>query len=284
MCKMIKNSSKCVALFLAFAFVSAPLFAQVAVNATGKAILGRERAGNDWANEVTVEVLGTGTDAFRTGSRISFGDYASSPSGAHAYIGEARSSVTGDGYDDTDALQINGRRGIYFTTMDIAGTATVNTMKLTTSGDLYIRGALFQNQSNITSDIRLKKNVKPLIGALALVLQLQGIRYDFTPLPLDPKIKEELDKAQPKDEKEQKALAENKKAVEKMTAVVPDQIGFSAQEIQKVLPGAIATGDSGYLSVNYAAILPVLTEAIKEQQVQIETLKKEIEELKKKVK
>jgi hypothetical protein len=46
------------------------------------------------------------------------------------------------------------------------------------------------------------------------------------------------------------------------------QVGFLAQEVEKVLPELITTDNSGYKSVAYANVVPVLVEAIK-------TLKKE---------
>ncbi len=47
----------------------------------------------------------------------------------------------------------------------------------------------------------------------------------------------------------------------------PDrQIGFKAQEVQKLLPEVVSEMTDGMLAVDYAKIVPVLVEAIKEQQ------------------
>ena len=55
------------------------------------------------------------------------------------------------------------------------------------------------------------------------------------------------------------------------------QIGFIAQELKKVLPQLVSQNDSGYYSVNYVKVVPVLVMAMKEQQAIIEAQKKENE-------
>ena len=50
-------------------------------------------------------------------------------------------------------------------------------------------------------------------------------------------------------------------------------VGVIAQEIEDVLPEAVRTNETGYLSVRYEKIVPLLIEAIKDQQKQIEELK-----------
>ena len=53
------------------------------------------------------------------------------------------------------------------------------------------------------------------------------------------------------------------------------QIGFSAQEVEKLFPEIVVTDATGYKSVDYGRITPILVEAVKEQQQQIDELKKE---------
>jgi hypothetical protein len=52
------------------------------------------------------------------------------------------------------------------------------------------------------------------------------------------------------------------------------QLGFIAQDIGTILPEVVSFEES--MSVNYQAIIPILTKAIQEQQAQIETLKQRI--------
>jgi hypothetical protein len=50
------------------------------------------------------------------------------------------------------------------------------------------------------------------------------------------------------------------------------QIGLLAQDVEKIIPEAVNEKD-GYKGVDYARIVPLLIESIKEQQKQIEELK-----------
>lgn len=59
------------------------------------------------------------------------------------------------------------------------------------------------------------------------------------------------------------------------------QYGFIAQEVETVLPDLVTTSQEGYLSLNYNGFIPMLVEAVKEQQAKINTLEEEIRKLKK---
>jgi hypothetical protein len=110
------------------------------------------------------------------------------------------------------------------------------------------------------SDKRLKTNIKPIKNPLDKVKSLNGFTYNWN------------DKA--------KALA-NYDTEESL-------VGVFAQEIQEVLPEAVKlapfdndmTGNSisgeNYLTVQYDKIVPLLIEAIKDQQKQIDELKSKI--------
>jgi hypothetical protein len=87
-----------------------------------------------------------------------------------------------------------------------------------------------------TSDERLKSDIVPLTNALNTILELDG-----------------------------KAFIKDGKA----------SVGLIAQQVQKVLPQVVVTGEDEMqtLSVQYGNIVAVLIEAVKEQQKQIEELK-----------
>jgi hypothetical protein len=97
------------------------------------------------------------------------------------------------------------------------------------------------------SDIRYKENVKPIFNALNKVLQLEGKTFNWKP-----------------DTKQHSIIK------------LESDVGFIAQQVQEVLPEIVRKNDDGYLSIRERAIVPLLVEAIKEQQKQIDELKKKL--------
>jgi len=63
-----------------------------------------------------------------------------------------------------------------------------------------------------------------------------------------------------------------------------EHIGFSAQQVQKIIPEAVTKNDKGYLLVNNDPILWTMLNAIKEQQAQMQSQQKEIQQLRQEVK
>lgn len=101
-----------------------------------------------------------------------------------------------------------------------------------------------------TSDAKFKKDITPLKNANDIISKLQGVTYNWRT--------EEF--------KSKKFSTEN-------------QIGFIAQEVQKVLPAAVTKDANGDYAINYIEIIPVLTEAMKEQNATIENQNSKIENL-----
>ena len=98
-----------------------------------------------------------------------------------------------------------------------------------------------------SSDKRLKENVKTLDNALDKICKIKGVEFDW----IDGK-------------------DEHGNSVHSNTG---HDVGVIAQEIEEVLPEVVTTRDNGYKAVKYEKIVPLLIEAIKEQQKQIEELK-----------
>ena len=112
-------------------------------------------------------------------------------------------------------------------------------------GDLWVDGTL-----NTPSDKRLKINIETLTGVLAKLEQLRGVSYLY---------------------KDQQKYAAG------------PQVGVIAQELQKVFPELVSTGADGYLAVNYSQLTAVLLQAVKEQQTEIDQLKKQMQKVMKKL-
>ena len=90
----------------------------------------------------------------------------------------------------------------------------------------------------LASDARLKSNIFSLGATLSKLLKIDGKRYTFK---------------------------ESGK----------ESVGVLAQEIQEVFPELVKTNKEGLLSVNYQGLIPVLINAVKEQQQTLETVQKE---------
>ena len=93
-----------------------------------------------------------------------------------------------------------------------------------------------------TSDIRLKENITPLSTPLEKVMKLQGVDFTWKP-DIDSEYAGKKD------------------------------IGLIAQQVEEVLPDAVETRYNGYKAVRYEKVIPLLVEAVKEQQKQIDELK-----------
>jgi Chaperone of endosialidase len=141
----------------------------------------------------------------------------------------------------------------------VAGTETAGIfignawgMEIDRSWNLKVRGAITSSVGLITtcSDRRFKKDFTKIESPLKKISQLDGLHYYW-------RTEEFLDRGFSKDR----------------------QIGFIAQEIEKIFPEMVFTDEKGFKSVDYARLTPVLVEAMKEQQKQIEDLKNKNQKL-----
>lgn len=167
---------------------------------------------------------------------------------------------TGWGYGMSGVSNSNGGLGLY---AQVPSPNTNNIYAIYSFGRVLSTGGYFT-----TSDANLKTNIKPVQNAISLLSQIEPVYFDF---------KDEYSK-----------FVEGK-----------NQIGFLAQNIEKVLPMAISdvrliakkvvgkkmdnqVESLQSKAVNYEALIPLLTKAIQEQQLIIEELQKRIEILEKK--
>ena len=117
-----------------------------------------------------------------------------------------------------------------------------------TSSNLSFDGTNLSVGGDITafaSDMRLKQGIEQIEGAVAKVCQLSGFTYEFN-----------------QEAKHQLRLPKGRHA------------GVSAQEVEKVLPEAVAQRPNDkFLTVKYEKLIPLLIEAIKELKTEIDDLK-----------
>jgi hypothetical protein len=192
----------------------------------------------------------------------SMGFYSIAPSAYETAIGSFNTN-----YTPISATDWNPNDRLFVIGNGINGAERSDALIIYKSGNAYIQGSLgigttdpdqklvVYNGSTTgkyttagwthTSDIRLKENIVPVSNVLSDVLKLQGVRFSF--------------------------ISDNTKT---------RQIGFIAQDFEKVFPEFVVSDNDGYKSISYGQISAVLVEAIKEQQQQIESYKSENDNLK----
>ena len=268
----MKNIKTCTLLIL-FIMATMNAFAQIKVNQDGRTYIGRETDNpnyNDPTKFCTTNSFGVGGDTYRAGAKISFGDFGTPANGgANVLVGEW---TTGD----SDGMQLHGKNGIFFST---GGVGNYDVGKFVGS-DFFLRGSIYANAPQYFSDIRLKKNIQSLTDALTTIKNLKGITYDWKTDKDEARLLA-LSNIRPVDAKDILSLDKEKKDIQRKITNSANQIGFSAQDVQKVLPQIVKEDLEGTLTVNYVAIIPVLVEAVKEQQAIIDAQKATIDALQK---
>lgn len=109
-------------------------------------------------------------------------------------------------------------------------------------GDVNINGNGWFFNTSTWSDKRFKKDISQLENVFEKLNKINGYNYSFR-----------------KEEFKEKNFDDKK------------HIGFIAQELKEVFP-ELVNEKNGYLAVDYQGMIPVLLEAIKEQQKQIDAL------------
>ncbi|HZF63800.1 MAG TPA: tail fiber domain-containing protein [Chitinophagaceae bacterium] len=130
-----------------------------------------------------------------------------------------------------------------------SGAICINTSVQNGTNRLTVNGSISASAFNVSSDRRLKEGIRNTGYGLKEILHLQPVSWQWKDQGLG----------------------------------TGTQLGLIAQETKKHLP-EIVSGDeqTGTLSINYIEIIPVLVNAIKEQQQQIESLKTRVAQLEKK--
>jgi len=116
---------------------------------------------------------------------------------------------------------------------NMLASALFTNTSLTVVGDVVAYGS--------PSDVRLKENIKPIKSALDKVSKLQGVTFDW---------------------KKSDSILD-----------IKEDVGFIAQDVQKVMPELVRENKDGMLSMRHQGIAPILLEAIKELKAEIEELK-----------
>ena len=178
-----------------------------------------------------------------TGPTGATGPTGPSPTGATGTAGSAGSAGA------TGAASTNSDTNI--------NSLGVNTAASGTAGEIRATDEI----TAFYSDKRLKENIVEIQNALSLINEISGVFF-----------------------------TQNKFAEQFGYNDYKKQVGVIAQEIQAIMPEAVAIapfdmnkeGNSksgeNYLTVKYERLVPLLIEAIKERQIQINTIKQKLED------
>jgi hypothetical protein len=120
-------------------------------------------------------------------------------------------------------------------------------MRIDAQGVSIGEDSIYFSDGNL-SDERLKKNIVTISQPLKMLDEINGVNFIWSE-----------NAPESKQEKE--------------------DIGFIAQEIEKIIPSAVQENKEGHLTVSYHRVIPILVEAIKEQQEQIKLLNIRIDNL-----
>jgi hypothetical protein len=196
---------------------------------------------------------------------------SSSTSIAYGVYGKVRNAKNGFNYGIFGHLYGNNNGAAIFGAVD-------NRQEINTEGkyagyfrgDVYVEYELWADELT-ESDIRIKKDIIDIDSSLSKILEIKGQKYN---LRLPSEIKEETNNSDTGDY--------NAFDYSKFQKYQKEHYGIIAQDLQKVFPDLVYESQNGTLGILYDGLIPIIIEAIKEQQAQIETLKAEIYSLKNK--
>ena len=130
----------------------------------------------------------------------------------------------------------------------LTSSVKVGVKRIPTTYDFEVQGTMAATTDVIafmSSDKRLKDNIKPIEDPIGKIKQIGGYSFDWN---------------------------------DKQNIYQGNDFGVIAQEIEKVLPSLVKDREDGYKGVKYDKIVSLLIEAIKDQQTQIDDLKNQIKE------
>lgn len=141
----------------------------------------------------------------------------------------------------TSTTNANAQLNFFFSGLN------ADVLSLRGNGNAIFHGTVTANGVLLTSDVRLKKDIQPLGNPLQQLSQLSGYQYHW-------------------------------KGPGQSTQL---QTGLLAQEVEQVFPHMVHTDENGHKAVSYNSLIPVLLEAVKQLQQQVNTLETQINNLQK---
>jgi hypothetical protein len=291
-------------LMFVLAFSIQQSYGQLEVKSSGKIIGGPTTT---WADYI-LNITGSGTNG--SNGKIGFGNNTTSV--LNVLVGEYGST-------DTDQLLLHGDDGIFFSTsesidnkMYLDGNGKLGIKTTSPTGYLQV-GTMSTHNNYMTSfgaDFRICRysstgfaylqamdNTSSDIG---LYIRSQDNGNIVNALKIDPDgtvtaLVDFIDDSDLRRKTDIRSLSNeeisgifnlnviNYVPVQHDSIPIPDKrrkFGLIAQEVKEVYPDLVHEGSDGFLGVSYMGIIPILVEAIKEQQLLIENLQYDLDQMK----
>ena len=190
---------------------------------------------------------------FGSSNRLSSSGYGAW--GSNGGTTTSRVWINSGTYNGSNVISLDGSNGIITAAGDVRAPIFYDSNNTAYYADFASTGDSITAAGNITayySDMRLKKYLGKIENAVDKVKQLEGFYYEANEI------------------------------AQKLGYKPKREVGVSAQAVQQVLPEIVTDApiNASYLTIDYERITPLLIEAIKEQQSEIEDQSSEISELK----
>jgi hypothetical protein len=176
--------------------------------------------------------FGFNTNTIPTGIEAVFRSRGSGDQSADLYL---RTATHGRGINLT---MVPGTGAAEFRIAQFDGTSATDRVVVASNGDFTITAQAFKPGGGLwamVSDARLKANVEPIVGTLDRLLMLRGVRFEYRP-----------------------------EVTPKAMYLPGPQIGFIAQEVERVFPDWVSEGPDGYKTVGARGFEALTVEALRE--------------------
>lgn len=174
-----------------------------------------------------------------------FNNTISGPTGSFTTVTGGTGNFSGNlnaGGSISSAGSITSTGSVHGAGLSAGSSGVYTTGNITSTGNAYIHGEV---HSSSTSDIKLKDNLKVISDPMLKLSKINGYEFDWN-------------------EHDERSGQHD--------------IGVVAQEVQQALPEIVEEKSNNTLGVKYDKMIPLLVECIKDQQKQIDELKKLVAE------
>ncbi len=177
--------------------------------------------------------------------------------GAYITFGGNRGIAVGDYYRNGNTrvmLELTGRQGITYLAGDDQPVFYYNWISSSVEKPFYFYCPVVANGVTLSSDSRLKSDVKSLDDTFSRLYDLNSVSYKIGAQSIA------------------KDLQTSGKAVKNAGTDSRVQYGYIAQEVKELFPDLVVEDENGYLSVDYIGLIPLLVDAVKDLNAKIEVL------------